>query len=114
MTLEFLRRLKRSLSNDNPNSELLMCRKFTHIFTTNFVGSLDIRASREVFPIGVMSPEIGVSQLISLVPIVAMAILGVVLLFPAVNYALSEPEAFDRAKREDKPVFLSIGYSTCH
>ena len=23
-------------------------------------------------------------------------------------------EAFDKAKREDKPVFLSIGYSTCH
>ncbi len=23
-------------------------------------------------------------------------------------------EAFDRAKREDKPVFVSIGYSTCH
>jgi len=23
-------------------------------------------------------------------------------------------EAFDRAQREDKPVFLSIGYSTCH
>ncbi len=23
-------------------------------------------------------------------------------------------EAFDRAKREDKPIFLSIGYSTCH
>jgi len=23
-------------------------------------------------------------------------------------------EAFDRAKREDKPVFLSVGYSTCH
>ncbi|MBD5555391.1 MAG: thioredoxin domain-containing protein [Roseburia sp.] len=23
-------------------------------------------------------------------------------------------EAFERAKREDKPVFLSIGYSTCH
>jgi len=23
-------------------------------------------------------------------------------------------EAFDRAKKEDKPVFLSIGYSTCH
>ena len=23
-------------------------------------------------------------------------------------------EAFDRALREDKPVFLSIGYSTCH
>ncbi len=24
------------------------------------------------------------------------------------------PEAFERAKREDKPIFLSIGYSTCH
>jgi uncharacterized protein YyaL (SSP411 family) len=24
------------------------------------------------------------------------------------------PEAFERAKREDKPVFLSIGYSACH
>jgi len=23
-------------------------------------------------------------------------------------------EAFNRAKEEDKPVFLSIGYSTCH
>ena len=23
-------------------------------------------------------------------------------------------ETFDRARREDKPVFLSIGYSTCH
>ena len=23
-------------------------------------------------------------------------------------------EAFDRAQKEDKPVFLSIGYSTCH
>ena len=23
-------------------------------------------------------------------------------------------EAFHRAKAEDKPVFLSIGYSTCH
>ncbi len=23
-------------------------------------------------------------------------------------------EAFDRAKKEDKPIFLSIGYSTCH
>lgn len=23
-------------------------------------------------------------------------------------------ETFERAKREDKPVFLSIGYSTCH
>lgn len=28
-------------------------------------------------------------------------------------YAWGE-EAFDRAKKEDKPVFLSIGYSTCH
>lgn len=24
------------------------------------------------------------------------------------------PEAFERARREDKPVFLSVGYSTCH
>ena len=24
------------------------------------------------------------------------------------------PEAFERAKRESKPIFLSIGYSTCH
>ncbi|CAM3251465.1 thioredoxin domain-containing protein [Filibacter tadaridae] len=24
------------------------------------------------------------------------------------------PEAFDKAKRENKPVFVSIGYSTCH
>ena len=24
------------------------------------------------------------------------------------------PEAFDKAKKEDKPIFLSIGYSTCH
>ena len=23
-------------------------------------------------------------------------------------------EAFERAKEEDKPIFLSIGYSTCH
>ncbi len=23
-------------------------------------------------------------------------------------------EAFDKAKNEDKPIFLSIGYSTCH
>ena len=23
-------------------------------------------------------------------------------------------EAFDIAKKEDKPIFLSIGYSTCH
>ncbi|HLY07872.1 MAG TPA: thioredoxin domain-containing protein [Planctomycetota bacterium] len=24
------------------------------------------------------------------------------------------PEAFDKSKKEDKPIFLSIGYSTCH
>lgn len=24
------------------------------------------------------------------------------------------PEAFQKAKRENKPIFLSIGYSTCH
>src|SRR5205807_5900549 len=24
------------------------------------------------------------------------------------------PEALDRAKREDKPIFLSVGYSACH
>ncbi len=24
------------------------------------------------------------------------------------------PEAFEKAKRENKPIFLSIGYSTCH
>lgn len=23
-------------------------------------------------------------------------------------------EAFEKAKAEDKPIFLSIGYSTCH
>ena len=23
-------------------------------------------------------------------------------------------EAFEKARREDKPVFLSVGYSTCH
>lgn len=23
-------------------------------------------------------------------------------------------EAFERAKQEDKPIFLSVGYSTCH
>ncbi len=99
-----------------------------------------------------MITHIRISQTIYLVRILAMAILGAVLLFPAVNYASSEPEtlsitkqtenhnrlinesspyllqhatnpvdwfpwgteAFDKAKREDKPVFLSIGYSTCH
>lgn len=24
------------------------------------------------------------------------------------------PEAFEKAKRENKPIFLSVGYSTCH
>jgi len=24
------------------------------------------------------------------------------------------PEAFEKAQKEDKPIFLSIGYSTCH
>lgn len=24
------------------------------------------------------------------------------------------PEAFSKAKTEDKPIFLSVGYSTCH
>jgi len=24
------------------------------------------------------------------------------------------PEALEKARREDKPLFLSIGYSTCH
>ena len=24
------------------------------------------------------------------------------------------PEAFEKAKQENKPVFVSIGYSTCH
>ena len=28
-------------------------------------------------------------------------------------YPWSE-EAFDKARREDKPIFLSVGYSTCH
>lgn len=32
--------------------------EFTLIFTTNFIGSLDIGASRESFPIEVRSPEI--------------------------------------------------------
>jgi hypothetical protein len=38
--------------------------EFTYIFATNFVGSLDIRASREVFPIGVRRPEIGLPGLL--------------------------------------------------
>ena len=25
-----------------------------------------------------------------------------------------DPEAFEKARREDKPIFLSVGYSTCH
>ena len=31
-----------------------------------------------------------------------------------VNWFPWGPEAFEAARREDKPVFLSIGYSTCH
>jgi uncharacterized protein YyaL (SSP411 family) len=31
-----------------------------------------------------------------------------------VNWLPWGDEAFARAKKEDKPVFLSIGYSTCH
>ncbi len=31
-----------------------------------------------------------------------------------VNWYPWSDEAFDRAKRENKPVFLSVGYSTCH
>ena len=31
-----------------------------------------------------------------------------------VNWYAWNEEAFDKAKHEDKPVFLSIGYSTCH
>ena len=31
-----------------------------------------------------------------------------------VNWYPWKPEAFERAEKEDKPIFLSIGYSTCH
>jgi len=31
-----------------------------------------------------------------------------------VNWYPWGEEAFDKAKSEDKPIFLSIGYSTCH
>lgn len=31
-----------------------------------------------------------------------------------VNWYSWNKEAFEKAKREDKPIFLSIGYSTCH
>ena len=31
-----------------------------------------------------------------------------------VNWYAWSDEAFDRAKRENKPIFLSVGYSTCH
>jgi len=31
-----------------------------------------------------------------------------------VNWYPWGPEAFDTARAEDKPIFLSIGYSTCH
>ncbi len=31
-----------------------------------------------------------------------------------VNWFAWSDEAFEKAKIEDKPIFLSIGYSTCH
>ena len=31
-----------------------------------------------------------------------------------VNWFPWSDEAFGKAKQEDKPIFLSIGYSTCH
>jgi uncharacterized protein YyaL (SSP411 family) len=31
-----------------------------------------------------------------------------------VNWYPWSQEAFDKAKQEAKPIFLSIGYSTCH
>jgi len=31
-----------------------------------------------------------------------------------VDWYAWKPEAFDRARREDKPILVSIGYSTCH
>ena len=34
--------------------------------------------------------------------------------FNPVNWMVWGDEAFDRAASEDKPIFLSIGYSTCH
>ena len=40
------------------NSDLLVCRKFTLIFTANFVGLLNIRVSRELSPTEVRNPEI--------------------------------------------------------
>jgi hypothetical protein len=43
--------------NVKPSSDYFGKFEFTLIFTTNFVGFLDIRASREVFPIEVRSPE---------------------------------------------------------
>ena len=39
--------------------------EFTPIFTTNFVDSLNIRASQEVFPIEDRSPEITEVQLLT-------------------------------------------------
>jgi uncharacterized protein YyaL (SSP411 family) len=32
---------------------------------------------------------------------------------PVEGYPWGE-EAFERARRENKPIFLSVGYSTCH
>ena len=34
-------------------------------------------------------------------------------IIPSIGFPWSD-EAFEKARKEDKPVFLSIGYSTCH
>src|SRR5690242_7942852 len=34
--------------------------------------------------------------------------------FNPVDWYAWGQEAFEKARREDKPIFLSIGYSTCH
>ncbi len=34
--------------------------------------------------------------------------------YNTVNWYPWGEEAFEKAKNEDKPIFLSIGYSTCH
>ena len=33
---------------------------------------------------------------------------------PDPSSLLHQQEAFDKARAEDKPIFLSVGYSTCH
>ena len=49
--------------------------EFTLIFATNVVGSLDIRASREVFPIEVRSPEM--SEKGSIILVAELLICGI-------------------------------------